>query len=163
MKERLQLETERMVLKEIQESDGELIVSWRSDPEIYQYFTSPHKVTLQEHLNWYRDCYLQQENRHDFVAWGRSDGCPIGVFGIKLLGEHLAEISYLVAPDWQHMGLAKEAVSGLEGFVKDRMEIDRTCAVVHEENRASISFLQALGYQAEETDPPFVTYTKTLL
>ena len=52
------IKTKRLILREIESGDAETIVRWRSDPKVYQYFRSPHALTMEEHLAWFENGYL---------------------------------------------------------------------------------------------------------
>ena len=80
-----ELESERLILRGITEDDAPEIVEWRSDPEAYKFFRSPHRITMNEHLSWYRNNYLSNENRFDWMCFEKSSGRKIGVFGSVVL------------------------------------------------------------------------------
>ena len=105
--------SERLRFTEITEKDAENIVAWRSDPNVYQYFVFAHKITLEEHLKWYNERYLQDDTRVDYIACLQNTEEPIGVFGIKKVDGESAEVNYLLKPVAQGKGYAKEAVSWL--------------------------------------------------
>ena len=104
------LETERLILREMTEEDAPLIVKWRSDPEVYRYFLSPRPLTAKEHLDWYKNQYLRQNNRVDWIAEEKAAGKPVGVFGIKRekTGDREGEVSYLSVPECRGKGYAAE-------------------------------------------------------
>ncbi|MEE3392306.1 MAG: GNAT family N-acetyltransferase [Lachnospiraceae bacterium] len=64
----------RLKLREINESDACFIVSLRSDPDIYRYFKNPHAVTLESHIKWYKDTYLPDKDRIDWIAFKENEG-----------------------------------------------------------------------------------------
>ena len=111
------MQTERLILRGINESDAIEIVEWRSAPDVFKYFKSPHKITIQEHFYWYNTIYLSDDKRFDWMCIEKNTGKKIGVFGL-MFDEHCAEINYLLAPDAQHKGYALEAIDCLLNFVK---------------------------------------------
>ncbi len=80
-----ELESERLILRGITEDDALEIVEWRSDPEAYKFFRSPHRITMDEHLAWFRNNYLSNDNRLDWMCFEKSSGSKIGVFGSVVL------------------------------------------------------------------------------
>ena len=80
-----ELESERLILRGITEDDAPEIVEWRSDPEAYKFFRSPHRITMDEHLAWFRNNYLSNDNRLDWMCFEKSSGSKIGVFGSVVL------------------------------------------------------------------------------
>ena len=103
------IQTERLILRGINETDAIKIVEWRSDPEVYRFFKSPHKITVREHVAWYNNSYLPNENRFDWMCIEQSSGKRIGVFGL-VRDEDLCEVNYLLASEAQHKGFAAPAV-----------------------------------------------------
>lgn len=158
------LEADRLMLCEITEEDTSLIVKWRSDPEVYRYFLSPHPLTAEEHLDWYKNRYLHQNNRVDWVAAEKATGKRVGIFGIKRekAGDAEAEVSYLLAPEFRGKGYAAEAVERILKFASDQWLCHGAVARIHGNNQESIRFIGNLGFVWLETVGNFVTYRKTL-
>ena len=119
------IETARLLLRGIDESDAELIVQWRSVPEVYQFFKSSHKITLEEHFNWYQNSYLENSNRFDWICIEKESGNRIGVFGLYKK-EKKAEINYLLAPEAQHKGYAAEAIKSLIDYASKMWDSEHT-------------------------------------
>lgn len=156
--------TDRLILRDITVQDTELIVDWRSDPEIYKYFLDPHPLDKKEHLDWYWDHYIFNLDRFDFMAVKRDTASPIGVFGIKRegCGSKEAEVSYILAPGEQGRGYASEAVTALMGYIKTEWKCQRVIAIIHKDNQTSICFIRKLGYQCVYCNEMFGTYKKEL-
>ncbi len=151
------IETERLILRGIDESDAECIVKWRSVPEVFRYFLSPHQITLEEHMNWYQNRYLSNEKRFDWMCFEKQTGNRIGVFGLYK-DDGAAEINYLLASEAQHKGYATEAVKELMRFASDEWGYKRFIAEIHEENEASVTLAEKLGFRVESCNPPFNVY-----
>lgn len=62
MRDSRTIRIKRLFLREIRDDDTDFIVELRSDPEVYRYFKHPHRLTAEEHEEWYRKVYLQNEN-----------------------------------------------------------------------------------------------------
>lgn len=154
------IRTERLYLREIREDDAEIIVSWRSDPQVYQYFKNPHRITIEEHLNWYREAYRGQSNMIYWICYFGSD--PVGVFGIKKLFENSAEVSYLIDPKYQHRGYAREVLDVILRQAEKKWNITSVTADVHVNNMASVKFIKAMGFMEDKTDGFFITYCKKI-
>ena len=76
------MESSRLFFREIEEDDSAFIVDVRSDPEVYRYFVDPHRITLEEHLNWFRNIYPHNDKRTDYIAVDKASGERAGVFGL---------------------------------------------------------------------------------
>ena len=151
------IETDRLTLREIINSDAELIVKWRSDSTVYRFFKSPHKISLEEHLEWFFNTYLHNNNRLDLIAVEKSSGNRVGVFGLVKENDR-AEISYLLDPREQHKGLAIEAVSALISFAKKNWNSKQIIAEIHMDNNSSINLVKKLGFVLFSTNNHFLTF-----
>ena len=160
MKDNTRLRTARLTLREIEEKDTGFIVRLRSDPEVYRYFVSPHRITREEHLNWYRKHYLLSDDRIDWIAED-CDGNAVGVFGIKTGAEDgSAEISYILAPEAYGKGYAREAVEGIMAFAAEQLRITNFIAEIHKDNKASIRFAEKAGFRAAGQEGDFIRFER---
>ncbi len=153
--------SDRLTYREISEKDAELLVAWRSNPSVYKYFLSPHKITVEEHLNWYFNRYLQDDDRIDYLALERTGGEPIGVFGIKKRDSGV-EVSYLLKPQAQGKGYAREAVVWLMETAKASWSAEKAIAEIHLENLSSIRLVERLGFVRTAQSGNFLIYEKEL-
>lgn len=153
-----ELESERLILKGITEDDAPEIVEWRSDPEAYKFFRSPHRITMDEHLSWYRNNYLSNNNRFDWICVDKSSGRKIGVFGAVRDGK-TAEVNYLLAPYAQHKGYALEAVKMVIEYVRSELHIKRVAAEIHRDNAPSIALAERTGFTLESESGDFLLYS----
>lgn len=157
------LETPRLILSDIQQEDTEKIVFWRSDPKVYCFFLSPHKVTTEEHLNWFHSRYLLDETRYDFMAKQKGTGESIGVFGVRYLpDQNAAEISYILGKTFRSQGYATEAMTAVMDFSQDFWPIQQWIAEIHKGNASSLHFAQKLGFTKVGENSPFWIFTKEI-
>lgn len=161
MKENCVLQTERLKLREICEEDAEFIVSLRSDQEIYRFFLEPHRITLEEHLNWYHNRYLPDDNRYDWIGEDAA-GNAVGVFGAKRVSANEAEVSYILDRSCYGRGLAREAVEAVMAFCVRYWDTQEVIAVIHKDNKDSIRFAVKLGLHRSEEDGDFLVYRRTV-
>ena len=178
-REIIQIHTDRLFLREMCEEDAESIVEMRGDEEVYRYFKEPHKITIGEHISWYRNSYLKNKNRIDLVAMlhkdvrEEEDVLPagnvkpvkkehsriIGVFGLQREeGADTAEVSYILKKDARRSGYASEAVMGIMKYAKEKWNCTRCEAIIHKENKGSVKFIEALGYELISTEGEFCRY-----
>ena len=156
-------QTARLTLRGIAEEDTHAIVVLRSDPNVYKYFVSPHRITEEEHLKWYKNSYLFNENRIDWIAYDTTKS-TIGVFGVKkkTRDSKEAEVSYILSPQQYGKGYASEAVNRLIQFCKEEWQCIFVTAEIHEDNGDSIHFAEKLGFICERQEGLFVHYKKTV-
>lgn len=156
------LNTDRLKLTDITENDAPVIVQWRSDPNVYQYFVNPHKITLEEHLNWFHNNYTYDANRYDWIAYSNNE--PIGVFGIKRdsFDSDSAEISYILSPEHYGKGYAREAVERIIYYCKNDWNCSVIIADIHKDNFMSIKFIEHLCFVKSSINGKFIRYTLKL-
>lgn len=156
--------TERLILEGVTEKDTGRIVAWRSNPEVYPFFLSPHPLSTAEHLDWFRNGYVQDNNRFDWIAEMKDGRKAVGLFGMKRENEASkeVEISYLLAPEAQGKGYASEAVKCIMGVAAKRWCCDSCVAAIHADNHASVEFVKRLGFTASDTEGVFVRYKREL-
>lgn len=151
------IQTERLILRGINESDATEIVEWRSDPEVFKYFKSPYKITIQEHFRWFNNNYLTNEDRMDWMCIEKGIGKKIGVFGV-VIDEHTVELNYLLAPDAQHKGYATEAIKAIILNAKEKWPTKKMIAEIHKDNKASFRLIEKHGFKYCTSDGNFVIY-----
>ena len=151
------IQTERLILRGINETDAAEIVEWRSDPEVYKFFKAPHKITIKEHFNWYNNSYMSNDSRLDWMCIERMTGKKIGVFGL-LKSDEYVEVNYLLAPESRHKGYASEAINGIMHYALEKWNANRIIAEIHKDNEPSIALVKRLGFSKAETDGLFVIY-----
>ena len=158
------LETERLILCDMEEKDTADVVKWRSVPEVYCFFLAQHPLSEKEHLEWYRNSYIYNINRYDWIARKKEDSQSIGIFGIKRKSEQsvVAEISYILAPEHQKKGYAAEAVLRTMQFAKEFWKCNKAVAEIHRKNMASGEFVKKLGFVYVSCNGDFCVYEGNL-
>ncbi len=155
------LRTARLTLRGISEEDTQAIVSLRSEPNVYKFFISPHQITVEEHLAWYKNNYLFNEDRLDWIALDTNNNL-VGIFGVKKVtkGSKEVAVSYILNPAQYGKGYASEAVNRLIQFCRDEWKCVYVVAEVHEENTGSIRFAEKLGFTVKKKDGRFFIFGK---
>ena len=151
------IQTERLSFYGINEADVDVIVKWRSNPEVYKYFKSSHKITREEHLAWYRSSYLANQNRFDWICIEKASSKKIGVFGL-VREDDLAEVNYLLDPEAQHKGYALEGIMALVRYSASKWNIKMVYAEIHKKNLPSIKAVKKLDFHIVENKGDFVKY-----
>ena len=155
------IRTKRTYLREIDLTDAEDIVKWRSDPEVFKFFKNPHKISLEEHLNWFNNNYMLDTTRHDWICISADSQKKLGVFGI-VEDRTDVEINYLLSPEAQKQGYAIEVLSALIDHVRENCHAGEVIAEIHKDNFPSIKVVQKLGFALKETKGEFNIYSLEL-
>ena len=161
-KQPLEICTPRLCLRQITAKDAPVLVGLRSEPESYRFFRAPHCLTFAEHIRWYEEKYLADENRFDWLALQAEK--PAGSFSLRRLQEDPAcvEISYLLAPEMRGHGYAAEAVEMLLQWAVQEWHSKRAVAEIHKDNQASRRFIERMHFSLWKEEPPFLCYQKNL-
>ena len=150
------LETERLILRELLESDLDGIFELDSDPVVHKYLgNNPIKTKEQakEAINFIRQQYVELGIGR-FAAIEKSSGNFIGWSGIKLnTGEKESlngkqdfyDIGYRFMPRYWGKGYASESSFATLNYGFNELKIETMCGAAEVENVASNKVLQKIG------------------
>ena len=134
------LVTDRLVLREAQESDLEALHDAMRRPEAMRYWSTPEHETLEETRVWLQRMLHPPHPSDDFVI--TLDGRVIGKAG----SWKLPEVGYLIHPDYWGKGYATEAMRAVIAHLFATHDLDRLVAEVDPRNAASLGLLAKLGF-----------------
>jgi ribosomal-protein-alanine N-acetyltransferase len=150
------IETERLILRQIQESDTEAMFALFSDEQVMEFSGGkfPHRSVeesrefIRKLGEWYKG--------HECIEWGitrKGNDTLIGTCGFHGFGEgfHRAEIGYELLPAYWRQGIMSEALQAIVTFAFATMGLSRIEAIVDEGNERSQGILLKLGFTHEGT------------
>lgn len=147
-----QLETKRLVLREMQPDDAEALFRVLSDAEVMRYYDSQPFTTLEESFQTiarHRRRFEQQEA----IRWGitlKGENIVIGNCGFAWeMQDRCAELGYVLSRSYWRQGIMTEALQAVLAFGFDTKHVHRVEAEVMVNNIASIRTLQKLHFQEE--------------
>lgn len=143
------IETERLVLRPMREEDAERVVSWRNQAGDETAFLAGTRLTLEEHLRWFRG---PRADRVDYVIVRREDGGLIGTLHFKNidLAAGTAESGRLIGDRRERgKGYGWEAAVAWLSFGFLELGLRRVIGVTHEANTANLELNRKLGYALE--------------
>lgn len=153
--------TKRLILREINEDDTEFIVKLRSNYDVYRFFVYPHKISIEEHLEWYRNSYLKNNDRIDMIAFNKQE--PIGIFGINRNNNNGEfEVNYILSTSHYKRGYAREAVESIINYGKIKWNCNTVIAIIHNLNKQSINFIQKIGFSYSYKSGKFICYRRNI-
>lgn len=158
------LETERLKIREFSMQDMDAL---------YELYRQPHITDDIEPLYAYEQEKLYQEsyikNIYGFYGYGmwlvfeKSTGELIGRAGLEYheyCEENELELGYVISPKVWRRGYATEACTAIMRYAKDVLCMEKILCRVSPKNRASLLFLQKLGFQLTKKDKEwFFSYT----
>ena len=150
------LETERLILRRIKESDYLDIYEYSSDIEVTKYLTWYPHTSVKETKDYTN--YLQK--RYDsgkFFDWGliyKEDGKFVGTCGFTSinLNKNTCEAGYVLSKKYWGMGLVPEALECVMEFAFNYFKFDRVEARYLDGNANSKRVMQKSGMVLEKID-----------
>lgn len=147
------LETERLILREIDKEDVVDLFAYFSKQEVMRYygqaaFSSISQVeTLIKHFS---ESYRNNKGMRWGIQLKGSTGL-IGTLGLNNLvpTQKRAEIGYEIHPDYWRNGYTSEAVERVVAYAFEELQLSRLGAMVYIENDASNNLVKKLGFQHE--------------
>lgn len=132
----------------VEREDLEVVLAWRSNPEVYRYFRDQDgPLAWEDHVEWFES---RDERRRDFVV--RYDGRRVGV--VSLDADDAVSV-YLGDVSARGRGVATNAVRWLCDRFADRAPLR---ADVHLDNNASERLFERCGFEREGRTDGWVRY-----
>ena len=139
-------ETDRLILRLLDEKDVDDIFAMRSDPEVMRFIRAPqNRVETVNWLNlvssrWKSDhigfCAIVEKQTDKFVGW-------CGLWRLKETSE--LEIGYAIAKNAWGKGFATEAAQVFLRYAFEQLKPDKIVAVAEPENASSRRVMEKLG------------------
>ncbi len=148
------LETERLILRKLEETDAERLFLLDSNPEVMKYIGIPPISDLSESrkiIGLIRQQYLDHGIGRLAVI-EKESGLLIGWSGLKLLTQetngykNVYELGYRFLPEYWGKGYASESVRASLDFGFGDLKTDVIYAYAHCENKSSIYILEKSGF-----------------
>jgi|ERR1043165_1070435 ribosomal-protein-alanine N-acetyltransferase len=151
-----EIKTERLLLKQIVQTDAEALSALRSIDSVNQYIERAKTQSLEE-------AKAQIERLTQFltgntgITWTIELAPQPGLIGTICLfnfsAEHeRAELGYELHPDYQGKGVMQEAVAAVIDYATKVMLAKEIEAVTHRDNAASLKLLQRFSFVRNESE-----------
>lgn len=159
----MKLETERLILRRLEETDVERMFLLDSNPEVMKYIGVPVLTEPSESLKVIRMIRKQYEENGTgrLAVIEKETGLLMGWSGLKLLTEEIngyknvLDLGYRYLPESWGKGYALEAAKASLELGFHEMKADMIYAHAHSENAGSNHILKKLGFEktGEFTEP----------
>ncbi|NLW69740.1 MAG: GNAT family N-acetyltransferase [Eubacteriaceae bacterium] len=144
------LETERLILKNIDAGDADFIIKQFSDDEVNRFLFDAEPITTDEQAMELIDFYLAPEprNQHRWILTLKDGGERIGTCGFHCWNREsgVCEIGYDLYPPYQKKGYMSEALKAALSFAEGEMKIKEIHAHIAEGNTASFKIAEKFGF-----------------
>lgn len=140
----MELRSERLILRPLVLEDAEsLLPALRSEDNVRYWSRGPlgSVEEVRDYIRW----NVESKDAETF-AITRGDDQALGWVVLVERGPKMAELGFILRPDSQGQGLAREAVSRVLEYAFGERELRRVSADVDPDNRASIALLEALAF-----------------
>lgn len=146
------LETARLTLRQVRDSDAEAIYAFRHDPDVSRYNADPYESVDEAEALIHR--LRRQFDSKTTLSWAltlKGEDQVIGLcgFGYWARQIRMAELGFDLAKTYWGRGLITEAAGVVVRFGFDQMNLNRIVAEVHGNNAASIRVMEKLGFMLE--------------
>lgn len=141
------LKTERLYLRPMLEEDAQFIVEMRNNPKILNSLFSYRMITVQEHLNWYKN-NLNNDNRIDLMICKKDDNKSIGTVNLANIDykNQKAEFGIIIAESFWNNGYAYESSDRFINYSFNQFNLNKIYLEVLKENTAAINLYEKLGF-----------------
>lgn len=147
------LETERLLLREMKKSDFNDVYEYSSNPQTSEYLLwEVHRSP--EYTKEFVDYVISKYKSGEYNDWAlvyKPDNKMIGTCGFTKIDQenNVAEIGYVINPNYWNMGIATEAAEAVIDFAFNTMGMNRVEAKFMYGNDASLSVMKKLGMKFE--------------
>lgn len=141
------LETERLILRPLDEADAREIFAMRSDADVMRFIREPQK-NIRESIDWINlvSSRWRTEQTGFCALIERQTGAFVGWCGVWRLDEtDETEIGYAVAKNYWGKGFAAEAARRFLKYAFAELDAERVVAVARPENVASLRVMEKIG------------------
>ncbi|MED1741057.1 GNAT family N-acetyltransferase [Bacillus swezeyi] len=147
------LETERLILREITHDDAEGIFACFSNDNVTRFYGQDSLETIDQ-ARGFVDFFAKNFKEKKGMRWGierKGEKGLIGTIGFNAWSpkHKRAEIGYEIHPDHWRKGYISEAVLKILSYGSETLGLTRIGAVVFIENAASNNLLTKMGFQKE--------------
>lgn len=150
----MQLETDRLLLREFQPDDWPAVLAYQSDPRYLRFY--PWTGRTPDDVRAFVQMFVEAQQEQPRLKFQlaivlNGEARPIGNCGIrrKTAGAREADLGYELAPEHWGQGYATEAARAMLAFGFDELKLHRIWAQCLAENRASARVLERLGMRQE--------------
>ena len=148
-----ELETQNLILRQVNQSDSRDIFQHFSDKEVLKYHDLEALTNLEQAQELIKS-FDEKFKNNQMIRWGiakKENNIIIGTCGYHnwLQKSFQAEIGYELSQVYWQKGIMTEALTTIIKFGFEKMELNRISATVMLDNIASMKLLDKLGFEEE--------------
>jgi len=149
-----ELETERLLIRQMKKEDAADLLVLRSHPDVLQYISKEPAAGLQEVIE-----FIEKINANavanEAIMWGIAlKDKPENLIGSICLwhirhDDFRAELGYSLVPEWWRKGITKEAVQAVIRYAFTQLQLHSIDACIDPRNAGSEAVLISTGFVKE--------------
>lgn len=140
------LSTANCCVRPMLEFDLEQVLAWRNHADIRRYMYTQHKITLEEHTNWYKRA---NNNPDHYLLIFEINDKPTGFINInKLTHTNIADWGFYIAPD-SEKGTGRKLGVTVLNYAFENLKLHKVCGQALAYNIPSVKFHNSLGFIQE--------------
>jgi ribosomal-protein-alanine N-acetyltransferase len=147
------LTTERLILRELKESDQELVLFLRSDKTVNAFIERPEDrqtKTTEDAIRFIKEIHGYAKSNTS-IAWGitlKESPNIVGTICLWNFSEDrkIAEMGYDLHPNYQGLGIMSAALRLVLDYGFKTLKLDKIEAFTHKNNTSSIKLLERHGF-----------------
>lgn len=147
------LETERLILREIVESDDEFILDLLNQPSFIKYIGDRNVRNVEQSREFIESRFRKSYAENGFGLYLvelKEDRTPIGICGfVKRDTLPNADIGFAFLPQFERKGFAFESAEAVMKYGREKLNLERVLAITTQNNESSIKLLEKLGFKFE--------------
>lgn len=147
------LETERLILREIVETDAEFVLDLLNQPSFIKYIGDRNVRTLQDSRKFIENRYRKSYRDFGYGLYTvelKETKTPIGICGfVKRDSLPDADIGFAFLPQFGGKGYALESANAVMKYGRDVLGLARVLAITSQDNKSSGRLLEKIGFKFE--------------
>lgn len=152
------LETERLKIREITESDAGFILDLLNQPSFINNIGDRNVRTLEQSAEFIENRFRAAYAKFGFGLYAvelKETGAPIGICGF-VKRDYLADadIGFAFLPQYERRGYGFESASAMLDYGRETLNFKQVAAIVSPHNEASAKLLEKLGLHFEKMIKP---------
>ena len=148
------LETERLILRHLEEDDAPFILDLLNQPSFLRFIGDKGVRNLDQAREYMLTGPVASYAQHGYGLYLAQlrDGTPIGMCGLvrREVLDH-PDVGYAFLPEYWSQGYAFEAARAVMVYARERLKLGMILAIVSPDNESSIRLLNRLGLRFERT------------
>lgn len=142
------IETERLVIRELKDSDLDFVAEMLGNPEVMRFWPKPY--SREEAAEW----IARQHQRYEMDGYGywlalrKQDGQPVGQIGLlsqEFDGRKHIGLGYIIHRPFWRQGFAEEGAKACVRYGSKKLGLNKIAILVRLENEPSIHLAKKLG------------------